>query len=681
MRQFLLFFIFLLSPSILFAQIDWAHHIGSEYTDYVDNHTTDHEGNIIIVGHFGGKVTFGEQQFTSVGDSDIYIYKASPAGKIIWAKTFSSPNNTGDAGVAVDKAGNIYVAGGYIEELYFENRTILDGNDSWNSFVCKLDTDGKLTWVKGISGINSVSEARGFGVLDTNEAGEVAVSVNISGTVALENFTVTTNGNGGNNLIIAKFSTEGDLEWYNAPVSETNTELRSIKLSNTGQVYITGFYSTNLTLGKDFLNVSTYGHGEIFLAKLDNKGLPVWAKSFNKTEFVNLNNTGAGIDVDEQTQEVYITGNFKGKIQLDNIHLTAANTTEENGPGDMFLAKLTAEGTVIWVKKISTPESDFAQSLVLNQDGLLILSGTLNVRPFMHVYNKDGLQVGGHTLNAYGWVSSTTYIDKGTYYLSGIFAGLFQESSVNWESNGLTYDGFLLRVGTCQNEAALPDKPLLSNTCTSITFENYAGFGTIEWYRNDTKINFETGTELATPTTGYYQVSVRNNCGISYSEKVYFNKEAYLPVVPEIKQLNCKTLEIVNGANQTIEWYRHGQLLQGQTGPTLTFTQTGPYSVRFRNECGYTESIITVDAPNTPQNYTFYNIITPNGDNKNEYFQVDPALLSSSLEVYNRWGNKVYQNKQYQNNWNGEGLASGVYYWAIQNECLGMIRGTITIMR
>lgn len=67
--------------------------------------------------------------------------------------------------------------------------------------------------------------------------------------------------------------------------------------------------------------------------------------------------------------------------------------------------------------------------------------------------------------------------------------------------------------------------------------------------------------------------------------------------------------------------------------------------------------------------------ISPNGDSYNE-FLVIPGILdfpNSVLTIYNRWGDKVWQNGDggYQNNWNGvnkndKGLPDGTYYYVLE---------------
>jgi gliding motility-associated-like protein/uncharacterized repeat protein (TIGR01451 family) len=62
------------------------------------------------------------------------------------------------------------------------------------------------------------------------------------------------------------------------------------------------------------------------------------------------------------------------------------------------------------------------------------------------------------------------------------------------------------------------------------------------------------------------------------------------------------------------------------------------------------------------------NVITPNGDGKNDEFKIIDVSRypNSSLFIYNRWGNMVYQTKNYANNWNGSGLSEGTYYYILK---------------
>jgi gliding motility-associated-like protein/uncharacterized repeat protein (TIGR01451 family) len=62
------------------------------------------------------------------------------------------------------------------------------------------------------------------------------------------------------------------------------------------------------------------------------------------------------------------------------------------------------------------------------------------------------------------------------------------------------------------------------------------------------------------------------------------------------------------------------------------------------------------------------NVITPNGDGKNDKLIIIgiSRYPNSSLFIYNRWGNQVYQSKNYQNEWDGKNLNEGTYYYILK---------------
>jgi gliding motility-associated-like protein len=72
--------------------------------------------------------------------------------------------------------------------------------------------------------------------------------------------------------------------------------------------------------------------------------------------------------------------------------------------------------------------------------------------------------------------------------------------------------------------------------------------------------------------------------------------------------------------------------------------------------------------------FVLANVITPNGDGKNDFFIV--PVEKSALEIYNRWGKNVYKSTDYKNDW-GKGIANGTYYYMVEtpngNHCKGWL--------
>ncbi len=61
------------------------------------------------------------------------------------------------------------------------------------------------------------------------------------------------------------------------------------------------------------------------------------------------------------------------------------------------------------------------------------------------------------------------------------------------------------------------------------------------------------------------------------------------------------------------------------------------------------------------------NIFTPNNDGDNDFLAFESLYYYgiSELVIYNRWGNKIYESSDYQNNWTGDGQSDGVYYFVL----------------
>ena len=120
--------------------------------------------------------------------------------------------------------------------------------------------------------------------------------------------------------------------------------------------------------------------------------------------------------------------------------------------------------------------------------------------------------------------------------------------------------------------------------------------------------------------------------------------------------------------------------------PTYTATSEGTYWVVVKDtttNCT-TRKTITFDCI---QELIIPNIFTPNGDGHNDYFEIkDSKGWNNNLQVFDRWGKMVYENLNYQNNWDGQGLVEGVYFYSIKamtfkNRVPKLYSGSLTILR
>lgn len=107
----------------------------------------------------------------------------------------------------------------------------------------------------------------------------------------------------------------------------------------------------------------------------------------------------------------------------------------------------------------------------------------------------------------------------------------------------------------------------------------------------------------------------------------------------------------------------------GSANTNLFANNTGQYQVTYTDICGntVTENVLVAVEPSCTLNIP--NIITPDntGPTTNEFFYVEnlEKFPGSSLAIYNRWGNKIFESEDYKNNFNGGKCVDGVYYYVL----------------
>jgi gliding motility-associated-like protein len=110
--------------------------------------------------------------------------------------------------------------------------------------------------------------------------------------------------------------------------------------------------------------------------------------------------------------------------------------------------------------------------------------------------------------------------------------------------------------------------------------------------------------------------------------------------------------------------YDHYTWQDGSTAASFQFFREGTYFVTVENPCAAKAS----DTIHINRISMFLpNLITPNKDGKNENFEIQGIKMQTgTLKVYNRDGLRVYYNEHYNNDWSGEELANGIYYYVLE---------------
>ncbi len=119
-------------------------------------------------------------------------------------------------------------------------------------------------------------------------------------------------------------------------------------------------------------------------------------------------------------------------------------------------------------------------------------------------------------------------------------------------------------------------------------------------------------------------------------------------------------------------WYIDGVTSPISNSPVLNYVSPGGeghYTVGLyvTDSCGYNKAAYEVINVLPPCNVLIPNVITPNGDGVNEYFIIKNLEHhpNTAVTIYDRWGLKVYETSNYNNDWKADGSSDGTFFYVV----------------
>ena len=162
-------------------------------------------------------------------------------------------------------------------------------------------------------------------------------------------------------------------------------------------------------------------------------------------------------------------------------------------------------------------------------------------------------------------------------------------------------------------------------------------------------------------SAGHYTLYIEDENKCLYQESVEIAETPGLAAnFPEVN-ITCSTGQVTLWAD--IEEH-YGEVSYawstGETAPIIAVYETGLYAVTLSDDCERISHSWNLDfsiTKNDQGQISMPNIFTPNGDGINDIFKPFDGQLSGienyTLEVFDRWGNRVYQSKSPEEGWNG----------------------------
>jgi len=348
-----------MTSAVLTAQItewQWAVKAGGSATDRGNAISRDADGNSYTTGYFGGTVVFGATTLTSSGSEDVYVAKLDADGNWQWVKNAGGIGGSTYAyGIGTDADGNSYVTGGFDGTAFFGADSIIsDGSD--DVFVAKIDADGNWLWASQSCGTGGDYP---YGIsVDAN--GNSYITGKLAETATFGTSTITSGGV--QDIFVAKIDTDGNWQWAKRAGGTARAYGYSTSVDTDGNVYATGYFSETGDFGATTLTSS--GHFDIYVAKLDTDGNWQWAKRAGGSSM----DVGRSIGVDTNGN-VYVTGTYYGPSTFGTFTLTS------NGVSDIFVAKLDTDGNWQWAKNAGGSSSENCNTISVDANGNAYVGG------------------------------------------------------------------------------------------------------------------------------------------------------------------------------------------------------------------------------------------------------------------------------------------------------------------
>ena len=261
----------------------WTRQFGSTEWDGAQDVAVDSEGNVYVVGGTEGALP-GK---ASAGKRDAFLRKYDSTGEEIWTRQFGSSEWDGATSVAVDAAGNIYVAGNTSGTLPGQaSAGSLPGRERPRDvFLRKYDTVGQELWTHQ------------FGSAGDDEANGVAVdgegNVYVAGVVSDVLPGQIASGGSADNYL-RKYDPVGEEVWTRQFGTGQRVEATSVAVDGDGNIHVVGWTQPGQT---------NEGFPDAFFRKYDPSGKELWARQLGS----HARDVAEGVAVDREGN-VYVAG-------------------------------------------------------------------------------------------------------------------------------------------------------------------------------------------------------------------------------------------------------------------------------------------------------------------------------------------------------------------------------------
>ena len=477
----------------------------------------DLDENVLLLIEFTGEIELADfdTSFVSYGEKDIVICETDKYGRLLWIKHYGNVGLDDPKGLYIDKFNNIFITGSFENTVDFDGTTITSTGTK-DAFLLKLNPKGQLIFVKNIGGGDKFQKARKV-ITDGNK---IFAIIFFYKDIIIGNDTIKGNKNDTyKNYLIARLDANGNLEAYQKLESSYKKFFISDIQFLNNKLYAAGFFTDTLMYNSD--TIVSYGSKDILFLKLDWDLNIEWIKTFGdnnieecwdiQTDDSYIYLSGSFIDslplADILLQSIDCSDMFIAKFNEDGIPLWARSI---GGHGFDNIRHFDLKDNLIYCTGI------FQDTIIWGNDTLMSSNGNREI--YWGIINKAG-----DLLNSIYVPSNQTYtINKGVdivvnnnnnIYLTGQYKSeLLNFGEFNINNPTRNFCTFFAKYG-CFEGVILEtvDAGCGYDNNGQISVETLEGVGPFEYHWD----NGLVGKNILGLTAGEYQVTVsKENCQV-----------------------------------------------------------------------------------------------------------------------------------------------------------------------
>jgi len=671
----------------------WDRTYGGTQGDYLSNVELTRDGGCVLAG-FSYSGVSGSKTQPLWGDADLWLVKLDAQGAKEWDGTYggtwderlTAVHQTADGGYLVGGSSSSGVSGTKTEPN--RNPSVSNHTD-YDFWVVKLSPAGAQQWDRtwGTPTTDILGSAD-----PTADGGYLLGGSSVAGAVGDK----TTPSRGLADLWVLKLAAGGTKEWDLGVGGSNHDQGGVAHLAADGRMLLAGGSFSGRSGDK---SQNSWGLGDFWLVKIG----PPLARIVGDREVCNGGRVRlTAFASPAGTTFAWSTGETTASILVAQAGTYTVTATFPSGQTSTAQHVVVARPPALLVQGDSVVCPGRAVALAVPADGTDYSWSTGATTPGISVTQPGTYTVtvsygGGCSLTAQRTVRAPTVEVRGPALLCADQGGSATleavapgAASVRWSTGATTPTLAVTQPGTYAVTATFPGgctatvslvvaAPTAriagdSLLCAGRPVVLAAGSSAPATYRWSTGA---TGPTLAVTQPGTYAVLATFATGCTSTATWRVRAIAAIPAA----SLGADTtlcdgeyvvLRAPVAAGAAYAWST------GATTPAIAVGQTGEYAVTVRTNCETVTLRRRVERRSCEQ---LPNVVTANGDGRNDTFAPTGLVGAWSLAVYNRWGRQVYSAEPYRNDW-GQDAAAGIYFYVLRQQGSGQLRkGWVEVLR